>query len=88
MVIVDGKQRINAVLDFLNNKIKAFGYYHSEYEGKFISTSCMFDVYVADLKHKKDVLQWYIDMNTGGTTHTSDEIIFVKSLLHNLNENK
>ncbi|MHA1700673.1 MAG: DUF262 domain-containing protein [Promethearchaeota archaeon] len=88
MVIVDGKQRIDAVLDFLDNRIKAFGYYHGEYEGKFSTTSCMFDVYVADLKHKKDVLQWYIDMNTGGTAHTNDEIIFVKSLLHNLDENK
>jgi len=88
MVIVDGKQRIEAVLSFLNNKTKAYGYYHKHYEDKMSMLISGFSINVADLENRKDVLQWYIDMNTGGTSHTTEEIMFVKSLLHNLNENK
>lgn len=84
MVIVDGKQRVNAVLGFLNNKVKAFGYYRNQYEDEFSFLLTNFDVYVADLKDEKDVLQWYIDMNTGGTCHTNKEIEYVKSLLSKL----
>jgi len=81
MVIVDGKQRVNAVLDFLGNKIKAYDCYYNQYENKITPLCCSFSVYVADLEHKKDVLQWYIDMNTGGTCHTNEEIEHVKNLL-------
>lgn len=36
---------------------------------------------VNDLKTEKEVLQWYIDMNAGGTPHTSDEIERVKRMI-------
>ena len=29
---------------------------------------------VNDLKSEKEVLQWYVDMNAGGTPHSSEEI--------------
>lgn len=31
-------------------------------------------VNVNDLKTEKEVLQWYVDMNAGGTPHTKEEI--------------
>lgn len=37
-----------------------------------------------DLKTEKEVLQWYIDMNAGGTQHTSDEIQRVKDMISKL----
>ena len=37
-----------------------------------------------NLKTKKEVLQWYIDMNTGGTLHTAEEIKRVKKLIDDL----
>jgi hypothetical protein len=40
-----------------------------------------FDFIVNDLRTRKEVLQWYLDLNTGGTIHTSDEIEKVKRLL-------
>ena len=81
MVIVDGKQRIEAVIGFLHDKVKAYGYYNSEYEDNFRIMHCGFSVHVADLKTRKEVLQWYLDMNTGGTVHTNEEVEKVKELL-------
>jgi len=81
MVIVDGKQRIEAVFGFLNNEVKAYGYYNKEYSDKYRIMHCNFSVHVGDLKTRKEVLQWYLDMNTGGTIHTDDEIKKVKELL-------
>ena len=34
-----------------------------------------------DLKTEKEVLQWYIDMNAGGTSHSKEEIDRVKKML-------
>jgi len=81
MVVVDGKQRIEAVLGFLHNKVKAYGYYRNEYEDTWNNLHCSFHVHVADLKTRKEVLQWYMDMNTGGTVHTKEEVEKVKELL-------
>ena len=36
---------------------------------------------VNDLQYRRDVLKWYIDMNSGGTVHSTAEIPRVQSLL-------
>lgn len=79
-VLVDGLQRITAVLDFLNNKVKAFGKYRNEYEGH-IPSDAHFDFHIAKIQTKADVLKWYIFMNIGGTPHTKNEIKRVQQLL-------
>lgn len=33
------------------------------------------------LDDAKEVLQWYVDMNAGGTPHTSEEIERVKKMI-------
>ena len=81
MVLVDGQQRINAVLDFLNNKVKAFGYFYDEYTDKLNSIDQDFIFYVNNLSDYKDVLRWYLALNTGGTIHTKEEIDKVKKML-------
>lgn len=80
LVCVDGLQRITAALAFLHNEIPAFGHYYSEYEDKMpFEVDFIFNV--NDLKTRAEVLQWYIEMNTGGTPHTNKEIEKVKHLL-------
>ncbi len=37
-----------------------------------------------DLRTEKEVLQWYVDMNSGGTPHTSEEIERVKRMIEQL----
>jgi hypothetical protein len=41
-------------------------------------------IHVNNLKTEKEVLQWYIDMNAGGTPHTTEEIDRVKKLINDL----
>lgn len=80
-VIVDGKQRLEAVMGFLNDKVPAFGHYRSEYTDKLRLTGPDFIWHVNNLKTRKEVLQWYIDLNSGGTVHTKDELERVRLLM-------
>ena len=36
------------------------------------------------LESKKEILEWYIDMNFGGTPHTNEEIERVKKMIQQL----
>lgn len=81
MVIVDGKQRISAVIDFIEDKIPAYGTLFSEYDDRMNIVDTSFIVHVADLKSERKVLQWYIQLNTGGTMHTDEEIEKVRKLM-------
>lgn len=83
-VCVDGLQRITAIQRFLNNEIRAFGQLYSEFGGTtdFVRHDML--VNVNDLQTKREVLQWYIEMNSGGTPHTEAEIERVKMLMEGL----
>ena len=80
MVCVDGLQRITAMLRFLHNEIPLFGHYYKEYEDR-INIDNTFRFNINNLAYKKDVIKWYIEMNTGGTVHSKDEIERVKKLM-------
>jgi len=94
-VIVDGKQRLYAVRQFLANRLPIFGdypgatkkavlkikgFYRSEIEGR-LSLNAQFIFAVNDLKTRAEVLKWYLEMNTGGTPHTPEEIAKATNLL-------
>ena len=78
--LVDGKQRLNAVLKFLKNEIKIFGYLRKEIEGR-IPSYCEFVFHINNLSNRYDVLKWYIELNSGGTPHTQEELNKVKKLI-------
>lgn len=80
--LVDGKQRIKAVLDFFDNKVKVFGMKFREFEGgeSGLHMVCL-SFNVASLKTRAEVIQWYIDMNSGGTVHKKAEIDNARKLL-------
>lgn len=80
-VLVDGKQRLQAVLDFLDNKIRIFGHYFKEFEDKIGVGTIRLRFCVAELATRKEILEWYISINAGGTPHTKEEINKVRSLL-------
>lgn len=79
--IVDGKQRVHAVLRFLRNEIPAFCYYRKEFSGYLRDLKYSFSVYINDLRTRKEVLQWYLEFNTGGTVHTEAELDRVRELI-------
>lgn len=80
-VIVDGLQRLTACLRFINNEIKVFGHYLNEFEDSLRINGVDLKININNLKTRKEVLQWYIDLNTGGTVHTNEEIEKVKKML-------
>lgn len=81
-VLVDGKQRLTAAVDFLHDKVSVFGgFVCSEFTDRMPMTGPSFRWHVNDLATRAEVLQWYLDLNTGGVVHTSDEIEKVKRLL-------
>lgn len=79
-VCVDGLQRITAIQRFINNEIKVFDSYYNEYTDN-LRNKFSIKVNINDLQTEKDVLRWYIEMNSGGTPHTKAEIQRVKNML-------
>ncbi len=79
-VIVDGKQRLEAIRRFLHDEIRVFGSLRSEYTDTLRITQTM-KINMNDLRTRAEVLQWYIEFNAGGTPHTDAEIERVKELL-------
>ena len=80
-VLVDGKQRLNAVIMFLKDELPAFGCLRKEYTDKMNSLEQRFLFHINDMETRREMLQWYLDLNTGGVVHTSEEIEKVKFLL-------
>lgn len=80
MVIVDGKQRIQAIIEFLNSRIKAFNHFYSDYEDN-LSSIITVKFSINELEKRSEILQWYLDINTGGTIHSTEEIKYVQELL-------
>lgn len=80
--LVDGKQRLTAVLKFIRNELPIFGRTISEWEdGQRELRRYQFTFYINNLEKRSEVLQWYLDLNTGGTPHTDSEITRVRKLL-------
>lgn len=82
MVCVDGLQRLTALRKFINNEIPVFGYYLKEFEDyEILLRVTGIRININNLKTKKDVLEWYIDFNSGGTVHSQEEIKRVQQML-------
>lgn len=80
-VIVDGKQRLQAIRLFMADQVPAFGYTLSQYEDKFSWSQADIVWHVAALDTRADVLRWYLSINSFGTPHTTEEIERVRALL-------
>lgn len=86
-VCVDGLQRTIAFKKFVDNELKVFNQYFNEFNfGKYVANynplpEFKIKVFINDLSSNKEILQWYIDMNAGGTPHSQEEIDRVKKML-------
>lgn len=88
MVVVDGKQRLNACLEFLQDKVPVFdNYFYSEIQGHFPSFASL-NFNVNNLGTRLEVLKWYKDLNSGGTIHTKEDLQKVDELIEEESKNK
>ena len=87
LVLVDGKQRLTACLMFMRNEIPAFGYYLDDFDdpndrrGGIGMSGARLRMNVNNLQTRREILQWYLDLNDGGVIHTTEEIQRVRELL-------
>lgn len=82
IVCVDGLQRLTALRKFIANELPVFGHYLNEFEdARVILRGSSIKFNVNNLKTRKEVIKWYLDLNTGGTVHSDEEINRVKELL-------
>lgn len=80
MVCVDGLQRLTAILRFIHGEIPVFGHYIGEYEDNIpLDHTLKFNI--NNLAYKKDVLKWYLEMNSGGTVHSDAELKRVQKMI-------
>lgn len=87
LILVDGKQRLTACLKFLRNEIPVFGHYLNEFDdpndrrGALGMSGAYLRMNVNNLQTRRELLQWYLDLNDGGVVHTKEEIDRVRALL-------
>jgi hypothetical protein len=87
MVIVDGKQRLTAVLRFLDDGVPVFGgrflsNFDEQSRRQILGASGRLRLHMAvhALQHRHELLQLYIELNEGAIAHTPEEIARVKAL--------
>ncbi len=85
-VCVDGLQRLTAIVKFVSNELAVFnGNYLKDFDDpEWLLRRYDIKIRINNLKTRKEVLKWYLEMNSGGTPHTKDEIEKVESMLKNI----
>lgn len=84
MICVDGLQRLTALRAFLNNEVPIFGTYYKDFEDEMRWSEHGVYFNVNSLQTRRELLTWYIEMNSGGTPHTTEEIERVKQMIEQL----
>ena len=81
-VLVDGKQRLEAVRKYLRGELAIFGgHYIKDFTDNIRIVRASFRFHVNCLATRAEVLQWYLDLNEGGVVHTREELDKVRMLL-------
>lgn len=80
--LVDGKQRISAILDFMGNRLQIFGgHRYCDFTGYIRLVNGRLKWCVVSLSSRAQLLQLYLNINAGGTPHAQEEINRVRDLL-------
>jgi hypothetical protein len=87
MELIDGKQRLEAVRAFLADEVPVLGYTFSKLcptpeAHRHLQSRNTLRINVNTLPNRAAVLQWYLEMNDGGTPHTAEELARVREMLN------
>ena len=80
-VCVDGLQRLTAIRKFIKGELTVFGIKHDDLPIRVILRDLRIVIQMYDFQNKKDLLQFYLDINSGGTAHTEVELNRVRALM-------
>jgi hypothetical protein len=84
MCCIDGLQRLTALRDFVSGKFRVFGCTAQELDGTSFGLKrahYTFKVEVHSFVNRKELLQFYLDLNDGGVVHSAEELARVRGLL-------
>lgn len=81
LILVDGKQRLTAVRAFLRDELPAFGEPLSAYEDSLDTIRHSFLIGVNSLATRRELLEWYIQLNSTGVHHTKEDLDKVRRLI-------
>lgn len=84
LVCIDGLQRFTAIENFVLGKYKVFDNQIGVEDLRFTSFDLRnktFTINVFEYDNTADILNLYLNMNTGGIAHADSEIVRVKTLL-------
>lgn len=82
-LILDGQHRVLSILNFIENKIKAFGFTCDELMANKIITRNTIDsitIEIVKFNNENEAIEFYINMNEN-ITHTPDDIAKAKTFL-------
>ena len=83
-VVVDGLQRLTAVRKFVAGQLFVFDSYTID-DFEYVNNIDLI-FHTNNLKTREEVLNWYLEMNSGGTPHTEEELDKVRKMLDNADE--
>jgi len=85
---IDGLQRLTAVSAFLRGEVRPFGLTLADLEGSSYSpNNFRFRIAIHNFEQRTQVLQHYLDINSGGTAHQPEELERVRGLLAEATQN-
>lgn len=82
MQCIDGLQRLTAVRKFMAGEVRVFdGLVAGDLKGSpFDPGRYRLSISVFEFARRMDLLQFYLDLNSGGSVHSADEIARVRAL--------
>lgn len=82
VVCIDGLQRLTAVLKFMDGELSPLGLTIRDFDNSsfHIKTHFCLRIQMFEHKYEADLLQHYLDHNSGGTPHSPSEIDRVTAL--------
>lgn len=81
MTIVDGLQRLTAVRKFVADELEVYGQKCSEF-GDLCRCPITLKFNICNVETEKELVEWYLKLNSGGTIHTKEELGRVRSGLN------
>lgn len=88
--VVDGKQRLTAIRKFMRDELVIFGELKCSdlNNSAFTALKKVIEINTTAFTTQASLLQYYLDLNSGGTVHTEDELQKVRNMLNQCHKNQ
>lgn len=85
-VCIDGLQRLTSVRRFIAGELKVFGFDFNSLPRRVLLRDLQIVIKMYDFQYRKELLQFYLDINGCGTPHSENELSRVRGLMEQPND--